>query len=299
MKPQEVEDFVLALAGTGSQQIKIAKLINFIDSGAISSGSSAASVVPRVAQVAEKKQKELARKLADEGEKIGKTTIKTDVLRRRSFGGFAQEVKSPEVLQKNVSAERFKVDFTDRRKEAGVHFTDHRICEKLTVLEPHDIERSTIDRDLSSKDKPLPHHITGATRVLNGRMQPGDLNWSKVTHASQGDFADPERSRQNAPKGHDGSYTIKVGGEERQPIQGRTCVAEKVTDPGRRPLAEKDYKNAMAERAAAKVTDAGRMTNGWASPYGEIGTDKCRPLAQKASATGKIGPVGGANYFFQ
>ena len=53
----EVQDFILALAGDGSDRIKVTKLINFIESGAMpNSKGSAAQMVPRVARLAEEKQ---------------------------------------------------------------------------------------------------------------------------------------------------------------------------------------------------------------------------------------------------
>merc|ERR1719440_1505751 len=121
--------------------------------------------------------------------------------------------------------------------------------------------------------------VTG-DRIITPRMQPGNLDWVKVTHCSQEVFADPERSRQHLSRGNDGNHT-KIGAEDRKPIQPRTCLTEKVTDPGRRPLADTDYKKAMADRMADKVTDAGRMGSGWASPFNEAGSDRCRSIATK------------------
>jgi hypothetical protein len=282
----EVQDFILAMAGNGSDRIKVTKLINFIENGAMPGKGNTHQMVPRVARLAEEKQR-----IQAENGTLGQTDIKDSLLRRRTYGGFAQEVKTAEQLAKNISPKPIAVRTHDKcRRDGGGAWKDNAVCAKVTVLEPGDQERKTVDREMLAKDKPLAEKTTGE-RVLTPRMQPGSLDWVKVTHCSQDVFSDPERSRQHGPRGNEGNHT-KIGEENRKPIQPRTCLTEKVTDPGRRPLMDSDYKKAMADRMAEKVTDAGRTGAGWAAPFAEANADKCRSLAQRMGAS-KIGPVGG------
>jgi hypothetical protein len=278
----EVQDFILALTANGSDHIKVTKLINFIESGAIPSKGSSHKIVPRVARLAEEKQ----RIEAEQGT-LGQTGIRHDLLRRRTFGGFAQEAKLPD----QPAEKSFKMNTYDKhRRDGGWSWKENTVSEKVTVLEPGDEERKTVKRQLASKDHSVTEKLNG-DRVLTPRMDPGDLAWIKINHCSQEIFADPERSRQNLSRSVDGNHT-KIGEENRKPKQPRTCLTEKVTDPGRRPLADTDHKKAMADRMAEKVTDAGRAGVGWAAPFGEAGSDRCRSLAQRMGAS-QIVPVGG------
>jgi hypothetical protein len=282
----EVQDFIIAMAGSGADRIKVTKLINFIENGAMPGKGSSHQMVPRVARLAEEKQRIEAEKGI-----LGQTDIKDAPLRRHSYGGFAQQIKTPEQLGKNVSQKPIAINTYDKSRLAGGSaWKDTCVCAKVTVLEPGDGERKTVNREMPSRDKPLAEKMTGE-RVITPRMQPGSLDWVKVNHCSQDVFADPERSREHAPRGHDGNHT-KIGEENRKPIQPRTCLTEKVTDPGRRPLTDSEYKKVMADRMAEKVTDAGRMGAGWAAPFAEANSDKCRSLSQRMGAS-KVGPVGG------
>jgi hypothetical protein len=268
----EVHDFVCALAGNGSDRIKVTKLISFIENGAMPGKGSCHQMVPRVARLAEKKQK-----IEAENGTLGKTDIKDNHLRRYSCGGFSRDAKSPPpksiAIKTNDSYPR----------DGGFAFNGSPVCEKVTALEPGDNERRTVNREFLSKDKPLAEKTTGEC-VITPRMNIGNLDWIKINHCSQHVYADPECSRQHRPLGNDGNHT-RIGEKDRKPIQPRTCLTEKITEPGRRPLMDTAHKQAMADLKAEKLTDAGRTGTGWAAPYGEANVDKCRSLASRSFAS--------------
>jgi hypothetical protein len=297
---QEVHDFIQAFAIGGSQHVKVSKLINFMDSGAIqgppSKGAAqerARSMVPRVATLVFEKQKTMK----EEKGTLGDTGLSREHHRRRTFGGFARELKLPDGVYKEAP-QCLNVNKVERTRQVGGQCwkeTSNVMSEKVTVTDitkPGDGKESkAVERQITPRGECIVADKISGDRVITPRLAPGNIDWTKINHCSQEVFADPEHSRPNLPRRNEGNH-VRIGEGDRKPITHRVCLADKVTEQNRQPLADIDYKRIMANRMAEKVTDAGRIGTGWAAPYGEASSDKCRSIANKSSG-GNIGPVGG------
>jgi hypothetical protein len=262
LSPADINEFIFALGEVGqTDQIKIKRLVQFIESGDLSKRSGPAPVVPRVALVAKER----------------------GAMKRASLSAQGQVTRTSDPLANKNPV--FKLETHDSRSKdggfcwkPGVNWKPHDLAEKLTTLEPFDHNKKAVARSCSPKsqiDPDLPDKIgsgwTGEARVLQTRGNPGSLNWTKINHCSQGDYADPEKSSKNASKGHDGTQTSKITEEFKgppiPPIATNTAFSDKVTDPGRRPLASTRMAAKSTDCILEKVTEPGRVNAGWALPY--------------------------------
>jgi hypothetical protein len=284
----DIKDVLQALADGGADSVKVKKLMDFMDLGAVSTKDPSVNAprtprgtsIPRVASVRTSKYQSEVAGTAD-------SSLRNSIHRERAFGGFAL-ITNHEDLNKRIQDKPFSLNTHDTpRRNGGWDWQNKEHTDKISVLKHGCDKKSVVDRQFPSREESFGAEKIVGDRHITPRMSPGNLDagWSKIVHTSQEVHADPARSRTTLPRGNPEEKPFKIGKEDIKRQEQRSHLTEKVTDPGRRPLADSDYKKAMADRMADKVNEHGRLGPGWASPFKESQSDRSRTIGHKLGTT--------------
>jgi len=271
----EIEKFACAMDMEGIGQIKIERLMQFLEQGATGRSGSPqrrpnqrmpSDWVPRVATLAVKGNNNTGIFIDPEFQAMGAATP----ARRRSF------------MRQRAGGVGLSINMNDKpARHGGGAWRVGATAGKVNVPDPTADPTATVERRRSpSPDKGFVGKITGEdekfgnARAISSPPPPGGLNWNKVTHLSANTHADPEKmvSDKKVAKEPQG----KVGGsEDRKPKQPRVCITEKVNE-SQRQLYQPKVQDST--NITDKLNVAGRSCTGWAQPYSETVFDKLKPM---------------------